>query len=559
MEQSVFSNRGGRLRGRVKKFFKETFRAHGRSDYSEALFRGTGARKEGVSPYPWLYIRVLAAFIVFFAAAVALLYVTDNVLGYPHIVLFGGLMGNIPFLLLLYELYPRRDLSFFTLLAVAVLGGFCSVALAQLGYALFDPAVNKWADAVWIGFWEEFTKALFAVIFIVILKKRDPMAAFLIGAAVAAGFSVSEDMGYIYYYSRAFISSVYIDEAVYIGVERSVMSICTHMPWTGVICWAYAHFKSPFVNFRFYLGCLVSMTLHACWDLPVKGWVEVVDIALCTCAAVALQIAIITDARRQVNVVRQTAAEGEEIAPSAAERYSHRANLALAVCAVAASLLTLLCVYFHPQTFYYTKNFTDPAEFAAFMQNGVEMNVDAEREYDYEAEDYAYYVSEGVKIQALQCVEDGELTYIYVYNFLVKVPDGDDTYVTDDDVCDGEALDGDGQTADGDAENGEASDESATAERVPVLSNIYVRLDGTEYYVRSVLAADGTKIYFCLFNTDVRYFSLSDDFISVTLDGTYETGVWENIIFGYAALAVTVGGAAAFVTLKIKARRKNYA
>ncbi len=553
MEQSVYSNGPkSRIRGALRRYFRETFRAHSRKEYAEIFTRGIGSDREGAAPYPWLYIRLLAAFIVLFSVAVLLLFVTDNILGFPHLVFFGGIMGNIPFLLLIYELYPKRDVSLIKIFSVALFGGFLSIVLAQLGYEVFIPA-DDWLRALWIGFWEEFTKAVPAIICLHIFKKKDPFFAFLVGVAVATGFSISEDMGYIFYYSKGFFSTVYVDQAVYMGVERSVMAICTHMPWTGLICWAYARSRRPLINFRFYLAYILSMTLHFCWDLPVDGLAEFADILCCTVAAIAIETGIIV-----IEKLKKPKREQLAFAAPSAINYAQLANISFSVCLVAASLLAMLCAYFNPQTVNVTKEFSEPSEFAAFMLNGITVNAVRDREYDESAEDFEYYIRDGIKISAVQRVSDGDLTYYYAYNFYESLSgeeDGGDEENGGNTVAEAvSSLSNDDAAGGGDEEPGDIADGSETVYESE-LSYVLVELDGALYVLRAISDADGEYIYYCSFNPDVVLFSAYGDTLFVTLNETYVQGLWESLAAGSVAAADIVIGATAFIILKLKARR----
>ena len=151
-------------RAKITYFFKETFRAHSKAEYKEIFTRGLNEDNSGVSgAFPWLYVRAFFALLILFTVNTFVLRLTNNALYVPSVTFLGGITFTVPFIILLYELYPKRDLSLFFLIAVLVVGGTVSGFLAQLGYA-FIPKVNDWISAVTAGVLEEVCKLIPALV-----------------------------------------------------------------------------------------------------------------------------------------------------------------------------------------------------------------------------------------------------------------------------------------------------------------------------------------------------------------------------------------------------------
>lgn len=143
-------------RARITYFFRETFRAHSKAEYREIFSRGLNEDNEGISgAFPWLYVRAFFALFLLFTINTLILRITNNKLYVPSVNFLGGITFVVPFIILLFELYPKRDLSLIILLAVLVGGGTFAGLLSQIGYMLI-PVKNEWLAAVEAGVLEEF-------------------------------------------------------------------------------------------------------------------------------------------------------------------------------------------------------------------------------------------------------------------------------------------------------------------------------------------------------------------------------------------------------------------
>ena len=252
-------------RERVKKWFSETFRAHSKDEYTEFFTRGFDGNDSVNKVYPWLYMRMLALCFVLFSAITFFMKFSGNAISFPAMVFLGALLVNLPFITLIYELCPKADISFLKLMLVLVIGGSVSVIISELGYFVFNPE-NGYGSVAWTAFLEEIAKIIPAIAVILLLKKRNsPLTCFALAAAVGAGISIIEDMGYILFNSIE--DNISLVSAIFISVTRSVSGIATHTVWVGYVGWIFSKCKKPFLDVRFYAVCLMSMVLHFLWDL----------------------------------------------------------------------------------------------------------------------------------------------------------------------------------------------------------------------------------------------------------------------------------------------------
>lgn len=252
-------------RERLKKWFSETFRAHTKEEYKEFFTRGFDGKDSLNNVYPWVYMRMLVLCFLLFAATTFFMRVSGNAISYPAMIFLGAIFVNLPFITLIYELCPKADLSFLKLMFVLVVGGTASVIITELGYLAFSPQ-NGYAAVAWTAFLEEIAKIIPAVGVILILKKRSsPLTCFALAAAVGAGISIIEDMGYIFF--NSFDGNISLFTAIYVSVVRSVSGVATHTVWAGYVGWIFSKCKKPFLDVRFYAVSLMSMVLHFLWDL----------------------------------------------------------------------------------------------------------------------------------------------------------------------------------------------------------------------------------------------------------------------------------------------------
>ncbi len=422
------------VRAKITYYFKETFRAHSKAEYREIFSRGLTKNTEGVTgTFPWLYVRAFFALFILFTVNVLVLRLTNNTLFVPSVTFLGGVTFTIPFIILLYELYPKRGISLLLILAVLVGGGTAACLLSQLGYA-FLPVNNKWLGAIVAGVLEEICKTIPAIIAIILFKQKNPYACFLFAAAVGAGFSIIEDMGYIFYYSDKYVFFFHSDIQATIAmfVDRGLSSFCTHIVWTGAVGWSYSLAKRPLRSAGLVIF-LLSIALHICWDLPFEGWAKALDILLCIIVAAALNITIIHKSRinmleQEINltrlndkIIREAKKMGELM------RFRNAGNLTFSLsCTLLSVIILILCAM--PIGMEFTSEIFDGKdEFISFVQKGYNLKTDLDREYDKSLGNYEERKIEGELTYAIQKVTfdgyDGE--YYFGYYFYDSEPESE--------------------------------------------------------------------------------------------------------------------------------------
>lgn len=564
------------VKSKIQIFFSETFRPHTKQEYAEVFSRGITDRDGEKRNYPWLYIRVFALLLVLFAVTVLAYRLTGYSVGFITAIIFGGLLFNIPVLVLFYELSPKKDISILSLLFLVLIGGAVTGSVILLGYEyIYEGHDNPWVSYLWTGFWEELVKAAFAISAIALMKKKNPVCCFLIGFAVGTGYSFFEDMGYIYMYARGGGYGITgCGWLVLMSVARGLSCICSHAPWTGVICWAFVQFKKPFLNFRFYGVVLSSMVLHYLADVPFYaeevafltgfnwGWAIEAFVVI----AIALQMFFML--RHSFKGFNSSICAGECVF-TRANRLSQAGNITAVLCAALLAVTALVGCSVRLGATYKTIEFNTKdtifaeEKFVRYMQNGYNFSVDWQRAYDPEQVNYSEFTENGeLKCVTQEHTKNG-VTYYYVYS-----------------VTEGEYF----------------------------LESIGTKVTGAVYYCRRLLIFDGYSYtlygnppYYAPVENDwiiidddiedeepdiepddnpeepieiplplrvVSYFSINEDVRTFSYDSetgsfiitTYEeefTGLGTVIVLSVISGVTLIGGATTFIILKLKSRRNE--
>lgn len=410
--------------GRIKCFFVQTFRRHTGKEYSELVTRGVIKSDDDAlnREYPWAYIRVFAAIIILFAVFLLIVRFTSNELFSPTVMLLGTLSFSLPFLMLLYEIYPRKDLSLIAVVLIMLIGGACSCVISQVLYS-FVNSPNGWFAAAYAGVFEEFAKLLPTIIIIAAIKNRQPLVGFIAGAAVGCGFSIVEDLGYIFLYSND-LTAVNLTAAIATFFNRGATSFCTHIVWTALIGWAFSYFKRPLVNPLFYAVVAFSVAMHFCWDMPLAEPLNTLVCLLCAAAVAVVAIPVLYVGRKRVfKDAGESPSSGffrtdeQSLDRRNPEYYVHAGNLSLAVGAFLMAFVAIIYCAVPFREAYYAQSFADSESFVEFMHDGNDLIVDRDRGFDRSpSADNVYRRENDVVYQIVQNVREGEAVYHYTYN-----------------------------------------------------------------------------------------------------------------------------------------------
>lgn len=413
-----------RAAGQVRYFLLQTLRRHTGREYSELLTRGLRSKKGVNRSYPWAYFRLFTMLFILYAVFLLIIRFTGNELFAPTVTLLASVMFNLPFLCLMFELYPKRDLSFITVLFVLLIGGTAASVICQALFATFPPS-NDWFKAIYAGFFEELAKTAVTVIAIVMLKNRSPLLGFMVGAAVGCGFSVVEDMGYIFVLSNE-LPAMNLTTIIEVSVSRGFTAFCTHTLWTAIVGWAYSHFNRHLYNVFNYAILLAVCGLHICWDLPLPYIYQVLVSAACILVSAGAGIGIVVYERKAVfkaaGIVKAPQDYFVQDERTVSENHylywKHWGHFTLALGAFLMAVVSVVYCSIPFRETYGTQTFTDAESFVLFMQDGLEFQIDGNRAYN--SHDTAGNKEEvrvdGVLTGVTQTVVVDGVTYDYRYS-----------------------------------------------------------------------------------------------------------------------------------------------
>lgn len=400
------------LKSRIAGFFKETFRRRTREDYREFFTRGLSDEpRERV--YPFVYARLFILFFAVFAALSLFIWLSANRISLPAAIFFGGVLVNVPLCTLLYELNPDADFSYAGLIITMLVGGVVSSLLTTFGYFLYRPE-NEWASAAYTGVLEELAKGAALIFAYILWKKRAPYMGFLLGAAVGAGFSIVEDMGYIVFYGGGMHS---LSGLVGMSVVRGICSFGAHIFWSGLVGYAFARFG---FRLKFWLFAFLSVLLHFLWDVPIDfWWAFLVEFCCFLVVAIASFLIILSvhDDKRETAIQLKIPVFAP---PDKGKTYAARCNVITFCAAVALSCLALVCVVLPRQFKTDDLYFETYEELLNYVQCGKNYSADLQRAYDENGENYSLNIYRGRIVTADQReIFDGyscEYRYFFVYD-----------------------------------------------------------------------------------------------------------------------------------------------
>ncbi|MBO7251308.1 MAG: PrsW family intramembrane metalloprotease [Oscillospiraceae bacterium] len=275
-----FAGGYGAVRPPLRAMFSQTFAPHSQEE-AEALFIcGTPMTTPRLSsqdtlwPKPWLYARVLMAFAVAFLMMHFCCVTFGNLNCYPGTILLGSFMVPVAVLIFFFELNTPKNISFYTVLKIFLVGGCASLLLTLFLYTLFPFSADGYTEAVVIGIIEELGKL--GVVAVFLHREKDArynINGLLVGAAVGAGFAAFESAGYAFNYLLANGYSGML-RVIFL---RAILAPGGHVVWAAMSGYAIMLVKKqsgPSVlgflgQSRFWQIFWMPVAIHAVWDMPI--------------------------------------------------------------------------------------------------------------------------------------------------------------------------------------------------------------------------------------------------------------------------------------------------
>ncbi|MBQ2313945.1 MAG: PrsW family intramembrane metalloprotease [Treponema sp.] len=280
----------------VRNLFVNVFKKHTAREKNEILKAGMDEAPAVVeittgSFKPWFYSRVfMVIFAAFLIMEICLLnYNNSNIM--PGVMLIGSLIMPFTLLTMYFELNVYRDISFFKVAGIFLLGGAASLLFTLFLYSIIPPdSDSNFQHAALVSVIEELGKAVIVIVLLKRTKNMTTLQGLLIGGAVGVGFAVFESAGYAFnvflhaydYNVRADIGNkmfpnyLHYEYADSLGEMnfniflRSVLAFGGHTAWAAIEGASFGREKK--INLRFIKYFAICFILHALWDTDTQAY-----------------------------------------------------------------------------------------------------------------------------------------------------------------------------------------------------------------------------------------------------------------------------------------------
>lgn len=266
-------------------------------------------------PRPWSFLRVLAAGLAAFFACDVGMEVFDNANVVPGLMFTGSFAMPVAMVVFFFEMNTPRNVSFYHLVRLFLLGGVAALVLALLLYAVVP--LGSVIGVAAAGPVEEVAK-LAIVAFALHRMRLGPrpllLNSMLVGATVGAGFAAFESAGYAF---RALTGELGATTMTDVIVERGVLSPFGHIAWSAIAAaalWRVSRDGPPsmarLAEPRFLQLFGLAVALHAVWDIQLPLPDPAKYAVLAAVAVVAVLSLLQTGIRQAAEPVTSTAQLG---------------------------------------------------------------------------------------------------------------------------------------------------------------------------------------------------------------------------------------------------------
>lgn len=265
----------------LRTVFSSIFKKHSREEAEEIFICGTAKTTpvftdlDAAWPRPWLFSRLLLAF----SAALLMMHMCSKQFGnyntYPGVILAGSFMVPLALVVFFFELNATKNISFFTIAKVFLVGGCASFLCTLLLFEVITVEELDYGGAILVGIIEEVGKLAIVAYFIYRDKDiRHPVNGLLIGATVGAGFAAIESAGYAF---RFFLATMSYEEMMDVILLRAALAPGGHIVWAAMSGYAIMIVKGDqpltldfLSKSAFWKLFLVPVVMHAVWDMPIE-------------------------------------------------------------------------------------------------------------------------------------------------------------------------------------------------------------------------------------------------------------------------------------------------
>lgn len=260
-------------------------------------------------PKPWLYFRVLLGFMVTFFLLKLCVDIFGNFNAIPGLMVIGSMAFPVSLSMMFFEINVFRNISFYTVALVYLIGGGASLLLSLGLYSLILPDIEElgYLEAIMISIIEETGK--FFIIFFFLKKLPNCkyiLNGLLIGAVVGAGFAAFESAGYAFQNLAEDFDTMY--SVIYL---RGFLSPGGHIAWSAMVGAAIEICIPPdnrgvtlsqiLADNRFWRIVLFPVLLHFIWDSPFMDDFGLIKLALLIVVAWVITLVLIQMGLKEVD------------------------------------------------------------------------------------------------------------------------------------------------------------------------------------------------------------------------------------------------------------------
>lgn len=263
---------------KLKDVFSSVFEKHSKEE-GEILFiagtKLTTPAEKDIStswPKPWLFSRVFFVFVMTYILLYISTFVFENPNAIPGLIMIGSFAVPFSLLVFFFETNAPRNISIYEIAKMFFVGGAASLVTTLFLFSIFPVYELTYTGAIIVGVIEEVGKLIIIYYFIRKANAKFILNGLLIGAAIGAGFAAFETAGYALNFGLEFGGQTMLNTIV----ARAWMSVGTHVVWAAITGAALVYVKgnqplntNHLLDGRFIRLFLVSVTLHAVWDMPI--------------------------------------------------------------------------------------------------------------------------------------------------------------------------------------------------------------------------------------------------------------------------------------------------
>lgn len=262
--------------------FTDVLKEHNADEAEEIFVCGTPRTTPDPStvsdefPKPWLYTRVFLMLFFTFILLWICCAAFNNSNALPGTMVIGSFVVPISTLILFFELNVWRNISFFKVLKVFMLGGGASLVFTLILFSLVPVGKLDYVGAFLTGCIEEVGKAIIVYYFLKQIKTPTILNGLLLGACVGAGFAAFESAGYAF---RVFSMGGF-DTMLQVIFLRGFLAPGGHVAWAAIsgaaIVMAFQNeekrtLSSVINNAKFIRLFIIPVAMHFLWDSPLAS------------------------------------------------------------------------------------------------------------------------------------------------------------------------------------------------------------------------------------------------------------------------------------------------